>query len=70
MTEASEGGVLLSEDLGAVRRLTLNRPDSLNALSAELMDALEAAFDAAAEDDEVRVVVLRERVARSAPATT
>ena len=59
MTEASEGGVLLSEDLGPVRRLTLNRPDSLNALSAELMDALEAAFDAAAEDDEVRVVVLR-----------
>jgi enoyl-CoA hydratase/carnithine racemase len=59
MTETSEGGVLLSEDLGPVRRLTLNRPDSLNALSAELMDALEAAFDAAAEDDEVRVVVLR-----------
>ena len=59
MTEASEGGVLLSEDLGPVRRLTLNRPDSLNALSAELMDALEAAFDAAAEDDQVRVVVLR-----------
>ena len=58
MTEASEGGVLLSEDLGPVRRLTLNRPDSLNAVSADLMDALEAAFDAAAEDDEVRVVVL------------
>jgi enoyl-CoA hydratase len=59
MTEASEGGVLLSDNLGPIRRLTLNRPDSLNALSTELMDALEAAFDAAAEDDEVRVVVLR-----------
>jgi enoyl-CoA hydratase/carnithine racemase len=59
MTEASDGGVLLSEDLGPVRRLTLNRPGSLNALSAELMDALEAAFDAAADDDDVRVVVLR-----------
>jgi len=59
MTEATEGGVLLSEDLGPVRRLTLNRPGSLNALNAELMDALEAAFDAAAEDDEVRIVVLR-----------
>jgi enoyl-CoA hydratase/carnithine racemase len=59
MTEASEGGVLLSEDLGPVRRLSLNRPAALNALNAELMDALEAAFDAAAEDDEVRVIVLR-----------
>jgi enoyl-CoA hydratase len=28
-------------------------------LNAELMDALEAAFDGAAEDDEVRVIVLR-----------
>ena len=54
-----ESGVLLSEDLGPVRRLTLNRPASLNALSAELMDALELAFDAAAEDEDVRVVVLR-----------
>ena len=54
-----ESGVLLSEDLGPVRRLTLNRPASLNALSAELMDALEVAFDEAAEDEDVRVVVLR-----------
>ena len=46
MTEASEGGVLLSEDLGPVRRFTLNRSSSLNALNAELMD-------------EVRVIVLR-----------
>lgn len=60
MTEASDGGaVLLSEDLGHVRRLTLNRPGSLNALSAELMEALESAFEAAAEDDDVRVVILR-----------
>jgi len=54
-----DGPVLLSEDLGPVRRLTLNRPGSLNALSAELMDALDDAFAAAADDDGVRVVVLR-----------
>ncbi|HET8525031.1 MAG TPA: enoyl-CoA hydratase-related protein [Actinomycetota bacterium] len=54
-----EGPVLLAEDLGPVRRLTLNRPASLNALSSELMDALEEAFEAAAADDEVRVVILR-----------
>jgi enoyl-CoA hydratase/carnithine racemase len=59
MTEPREDGpVLLIEDLGPVRRLTLNRSASLNALNAELMEALEAAFDAAAGDD-VRVVVLR-----------
>lgn len=51
--------VLLSEDLGPVRRLTLNRPQALNALNEELLDALEAALDTAAEDGTVRVVVLR-----------
>jgi enoyl-CoA hydratase len=60
MTEAREDGpILLTEDLGPVRRLTLNRTASLNALNGDLMDALEAAFDEAGEDDEVRVVVLR-----------
>jgi enoyl-CoA hydratase len=59
-TDANEDGpVLLAEDLGPVRRLTLNRPASLNALSGELMDALDDAFAAAEEDDEVRVVILR-----------
>jgi enoyl-CoA hydratase len=60
MNESREDGpVLLIEDLGPVRRLTLNRSASLNALNAELMEALEAAFDEAAGDDDVRVVVLR-----------
>lgn len=54
-----DSGVLLVERLGPVRRLTLNRPDSLNALSGELMEALDDAFAAAGEDDEVRVVILR-----------
>src|SRR5918995_7313664 len=59
-TNANEDGpVLLAEDLGPVRRLTLNRPSSLNALSGELMNALDEGFAAAADDDEVRVVILR-----------
>jgi enoyl-CoA hydratase len=51
--------VLLIEDIGAVRRLTLNRPSVLNALNDELLEALDQAFDAAAEDSDVRVVILR-----------
>jgi enoyl-CoA hydratase len=50
---------LLREDVGPVRRLTLNRPSVLNALNGELLDALGAALDEAAEDDAVRVVILR-----------
>jgi enoyl-CoA hydratase len=51
--------VLLSEDLGPVRRLTMNRASALNALNSGLMEALMAALDEAAEDDRVRVLILR-----------
>ncbi len=43
---------------GAVRVVTVNRPDKLNALNAATLDALKQAFDAAAEDAGVRCVVL------------
>ena len=51
--------LVLAEDIGAVRRLTLNRPDKLNALDRDLMLALLEALDAAATDPGVHVVVLR-----------
>ncbi len=50
---------LLSEDLGAIRRLTINRPDKLNALNRETLGELDLAFAQAAADDTVRVVILR-----------
>ncbi|WP_256777284.1 MULTISPECIES: enoyl-CoA hydratase-related protein [unclassified Stenotrophomonas] len=45
-------------DAGAVRTVTVNRPDKLNALDRATLQGLDAAFAAAAADPEVRVVVL------------
>jgi len=50
--------VLLEESLGPVRRLTLNRPSRLNALSGELVEALSESLGRAADDESVRVVIL------------
>jgi enoyl-CoA hydratase len=50
---------LLEERLGPVRRLTLNRPEVLNALSAELVEALSDALRRAAADEDARVVIVR-----------
>lgn len=49
---------VLIADADAVRRITVNRPDKLNALNAATLDALQDAFDQAARDASVRVVVL------------
>ena len=46
------------QDHGSIRRITVDRPDKLNALNAATLDALLAAFEQAAEDPTVRVVVL------------
>lgn len=49
---------LLIADRGAVRQITVNRPDKLNALNAATLDALLDAFEGAAADPAVRAVVL------------
>ena len=49
--------VLRSLD-GGVLRLTLNRPKKMNVLSDEMLVALQAEVDAAAQDEAVRVVVI------------
>ena len=43
---------------GNVCTLTMDRPEVANAQNTQLIDDLDAAFDAAGADDEVRVVVL------------
>lgn len=45
-------------DRGAVRLITVNRPDKLNALNRETLLALDEAFRQAGEAESVRVVVL------------
>ncbi len=42
----------------AVATITLNRPDVANAQDTQLIDELDAAFDLAEADDDVRVVVM------------
>jgi len=49
---------VLAEDRGAVRLLTLNRPDKLNAINGTLTSDLKAALAAANADDSVAAVVL------------
>ncbi len=49
---------LLVADHGAIRTITIHRPERLNALDSATLDALQAAADAAADDPAVRVVVL------------
>lgn len=50
--------LVLREPTGWGVRLTLNRPDKLNAISAELRDELTAAIAEATDDDRVRVIVI------------
>ncbi len=49
---------VLSRDADGVRVLTIDRPDKLNALNRQTLEALDAAFAAAGEDPAVRAVVL------------
>src|SRR5258707_15822453 len=58
MTTAPNEPVLLRRDEGRVAILTLNRPHAMNALSGELIDALQAEFDKLAKDKEIRCVVI------------
>ena len=50
--------LLSQRDARGVHTLTLNRPEAFNALSEELLAALQRELDALATDDAARVVVL------------
>ena len=50
--------ILLREDRAGICTLTMNRPQQMNLLTSEMLDALQESFDAIAQDKRVRVVVL------------
>ena len=55
---ASKLSVLQTETHGRVRRLTLSRAEQFNALSEDLLEALESELFKASVDPELRVVIL------------
>jgi enoyl-CoA hydratase len=52
------GDLVLVEQRDAVRILTFNRPEKLNALSTAMLEELERALDDARADEATRVVIL------------
>ncbi|HZQ73671.1 MAG TPA: enoyl-CoA hydratase [Burkholderiales bacterium] len=54
----SEESILLREDRDGVCTLTMNRPQQMNLLTREMLEALQEALEAIAGDARVRVVVL------------
>ncbi|RMA42378.1 enoyl-CoA hydratase [Rhodophyticola porphyridii] len=51
--------ILIREDIGAITRLTLNAPGSLNALSDAMLARLKEEFSSLMQDTGQRVVILR-----------
>ncbi len=51
--------ILQIEEIGEIRRVTMNRPDRLNALNQPLSEALLAWFEARRRDTAARVIIVR-----------
>jgi enoyl-CoA hydratase/carnithine racemase len=50
--------LLLTEQLGSIRLLSINRPDKHNAFTPTTLHLLDEAIDAAAADDDTRVLIV------------
>lgn len=58
MTDSSPAPRVLVRTEGAVGRLTLNRPEAINALDVGMIEQLTAALEAWRDDSDVQIVVL------------
>lgn len=58
MADAPNAAPVVVLDHGFIRTVTVQRPEKLNALNGETLRALAAAFEQAAQDPAVRVVIL------------
>tara|TARA_R110002110_G_scaffold303525_1_gene517628 strand:+ start:51125 stop:51934 length:810 start_codon:yes stop_codon:yes gene_type:complete len=59
MAQLPDTTALILEPKGSVLTIWLNRPEAKNALSAEMVDELEAVLDAIAGDRNLRTLILR-----------
>src|SRR5437762_12504058 len=50
--------LLLRDDRDAICTLTMNRPQQMNLLTSQMLEALQTAFDSLVSDRKIRVVVL------------
>src|SRR2546428_13914124 len=50
--------LVLRDDRDAICTLTMNRPQQMNLLTSDMLDALQSAFDSLVADRKIRVVVL------------
>ena len=58
LPNTADEAILLRQDSDGIATLTLNRPTARNALSIALMAEFQAALDAVADDDAVKLVVI------------
>lgn len=58
LNNTDKDSILLRDDRDGICTLTLNRPSQYNALSAEMLDALQSELDSISTDKSVRVVII------------
>jgi enoyl-CoA hydratase len=53
---------ILSESKGAIHKISINRPNQMNALNKETIDELGQALQSAEESNEIKVIILEKKL--------